>query len=101
MGVSGAPPAAAANTFPTNPRGFAYATTAGVSQYAHPTGLLVTGRCNRDASEFTNARAGGAEILAYLNVVERNDGTVCGQDNDFYGGLPGSTPLWPYPTPGQ
>jgi hypothetical protein len=94
------PPAVAANTFATNPIGFAYASTANVAQYARPTGMLVTGRCNRYAPEFAAARANGAEVLAYLNVAQRNDSSVCGADDAFYGGPPGTTPLWPYPTYG-
>lgn len=97
---AGVPPAVATNTLPTNPIGFAYQSTTNIGQYAHPTGMLVTGRCNRYAPEFAAARANGAEILAYLNVMQRNDSTVCGADDAFYGGPPGSTPLWPYPTPG-
>lgn len=90
--------ATAANTFPTNPIGFAYSSTTGLSQYAHPGGMLVTGHCNRYAPEFAQARANGAEVLAYLNVMQRNDKTACALDDEFYGGPPGSTPLWPSPT---
>jgi hypothetical protein len=93
-------PAAATNTLPTNPVGFAYNSTAGLSQYAHPGGMLVAGHCNRYAPEFAAARANGAEVLAYLNTMQRNDSTVCALDDDFYGGPPGSTPLWPFPSPG-
>jgi hypothetical protein len=96
-----APIAFAANTLPTNPYGMAYISVAGVSQYGHPTGMLITGRCNRYAPEFAAAQANGAEILAYLNAFERPDSQVCALDNEFYGGPPGSTPLWPYPTPGE
>jgi len=95
------PDAAAANTFPTNPMGFAYASTANVSQYGHPAGMVVTGRCNRYAPEFQTARGNGAEILAYLNVAERGDSRVCAADEEFYGGPFGTTPLWPFPTYGQ
>jgi hypothetical protein len=86
---------AAANTLLTNP-GFSYSSTNGSSQYAHPSGILITGHCNRYAPEFAQARANGAEVLAYLNVMQRNDETLCALDDDFYGGPPGSTPLWPY-----
>jgi len=96
--VSGA---AAANTYPSNPLGLAYNSTTNLDLYAHPGGMVVTGRCDRDSSGFASARAGGAEVLAYLDVVERYDFTVCAADDDFYGGPPGSTPLWPYPTVGQ
>jgi len=94
------PAAEAANTFPTNPVGFAYKFTTNVSSYGHPTGMVVTGRCNRYAPEFAAARANGAEVLAYLNVAQRNDSSVCAADDAFYG-PPGVTPLWPYPTYGQ
>ena len=90
-------PAEAANTFPTNPVGIAFSSTAGVSQYGHPSGMLIAGHCNRYAPEFAQARANGAEVLAYLNTMQRNDSTVCALDDEFYGGPPGSTPLWPYP----
>lgn len=93
------PPAMAANTLPTNPLGFAYKTRDNVALYGHPTGMLITGRCNRYADEFKTARANGAEILAYLNVVERNDVKVCDADDAFYG-LRSTSDLWPYPTPG-
>ena len=86
------PPAIAANTFATNPVGFAYASTANVAQYAHPTGMLVTGRCNRYAPEFAAARANGAEILAYLNVMQRNDSSVCGADAGSTRDVAPSTP---------
>lgn len=96
-----APIALAANTFPTNPLGIAYASTTNVSLYGHPTGMLIAGRCNRYDPAFATARANGAEILAYLDAAERSDSQVCALDNEFYGGPPGSTPLWPFPTPGQ
>jgi len=101
IGSLAVPGVAAANSYPTNPLGLAYNSTTGLDTYAHPGGMVVTGRCNRDSSAFAAARAGGAEVLAYLDVVERYDFTVCAADDDFYGGPPGSTPLWPYPTVGQ
>lgn len=94
------PAASAVNTLPTNPLGFAYKSVTGVAQYGHPTGMLVTGRCNRYAPEFAAARANGAEVLAYLDAAERPDGSVCTLDNEFYLGDPSQVPLWPYPTPG-
>jgi hypothetical protein len=95
------PHAAAANTLPTNPLAFAYTSPpADVSDYAHPAGMVVTGRCNRYDQAFKNARDNGAEVLAYLNVAERGDSRVCAADEEFYGGPFGTTPLWPYPTPG-
>jgi hypothetical protein len=94
-----APTASAANTLLTNPLGFAYGSVTGVAQYAHPSGMLVTGRCDRYAPEFASARANGAEILAYLNAASRPDSASgCALDNDFYLGDPSLVPLWPYPT---
>lgn len=101
----GTPIAAAANTYPTNPLGFAYNSTANVSAwYGKPTGMVITGRCNRDGAEgleYTKARANGAEVLVYLAVPERPDTQVCPEDTEFYGGDLSQTPLWPYPTYGQ
>lgn len=94
-------PAAAANTFPTNPAGFSYVKTTNLSPYSRPTGMLIAGACNRYAPEFAQARANGGEVLVYLNFVERHDSTICALDDEFYGGPPGNTPLWPFPTYGQ
>jgi hypothetical protein len=96
-----APVALAANALPTNPLGLAYSSTTGVSSYGRSTGMVVTGPCNRYAPEFAAARANGAEILTYLNFVERPDTSACALSDAFFGGPPGSTPLWPYPTPGR
>lgn len=90
--------------FPTlgaNPAGIAYSKLRNVSMYGKATGLLVTGRCNRYAEAFASARASGAEVLAYLNAVERPDQSICSLDEDFYMGDYGAVPLWPYPTYGQ
>ncbi|MGE5827984.1 MAG: hypothetical protein ACM30G_06410 [Micromonosporaceae bacterium] len=95
------PAAEAANSYPTNPLGFAYGSVTGVAQYGHPTGMVITGRCNRYDPAFTAAQANGAEVLAYLDTVERPDSQVCAADTDFYGGDLATTPLWPYPTYGQ
>jgi hypothetical protein len=95
------PTASAANTYLTNPLGFAYNSVTGVAQYGHPTGMLVTGRCDRYAPEFAAARANGAEVLAYLSAPSRPDSPVCPLDSEFYMGNPSQVPLWPYPTPGQ
>ena len=51
-----------------------------VSLYGKPTGLLITGRCNRYEPEFAAARSKGAEVLAYLNAASRPDRRVCGLD---------------------
>jgi hypothetical protein len=92
--------AEAANSFLTNPMGFAYQYTTGASAYGHPGGLLVTGACNRTASAFASARANGAEILAYLNPVERPDSPVCSLSDGFYYGNVSNVPLWPWPRVG-
>lgn len=101
--LCGTPATFAANTLPTNPAGFAYKIISGatINPYAHPTGMLITGRCNRYDPLFASARAGGAEILAYLNAAEASDSTVCALDTAFYMGDLGAVPLWPFPTYGQ
>jgi len=104
-GFLGVPTATAANTYLTNPLGFAYQSADGATyakqRYSQPTGMVVTGRCNRYDQGFADARAAGAEILAYLDAAERPDGPICALDTGFYGGDLSRTPLWPYPTYGQ
>lgn len=98
------PHAAAANTYLTNPLGFAYAVGSddeASARYGRPTGMVITGKCNRYAPGFATARANGAEILAYLNTIDRPDSQVCSADTAFYGGDLSTTPLWPHPTYGQ
>jgi hypothetical protein len=77
-----------------NPVAFQYGSTTNASLYAHPTGMIVTGRCNRYANEFMNARAAGAEVLVYLDPVERPNSPVCAMDEGFYMGNSSSVPLW-------
>jgi hypothetical protein len=84
-----------------NPAGLAYRLTTNVSLYGKPTGMLVTGRCNRYDAAFANARARGAEVLAYLAPTQTPDHTVCALDTKFYMGDLGRVPLWPYPSYGQ
>ncbi len=84
-----------------NPLGLAYSSTTNVSLYAKPTGVLVTGRCNRYSSAFASARAKGAEVLAYINAFERPDHKICDLDQGFYMNNYGAVPLWPYPSYGQ
>ena len=84
-----------------NPFGISFARETNVSLYGKPTGLLVTGRCNRYQPEFATARARGAEVLAYLNPASRPDGRVCSLDQGFYMNNYGAVPLWPYPSYGQ
>lgn len=53
-----------------NPLGFAYSSVVGVEQYAQPTGMVITGRHNRNNPAFQAVRAGGGEVLAYVCVTE-------------------------------
>lgn len=84
-----------------NPLGIAWKTTTNVEHYGKPTGMLIAGRCNASDPKFATARAKGAEVLVYLDPVERPDNYVCAQDEKFYMGDRGKVPLWPYPTYGQ
>ena len=57
-----------------NPAGLYYddhatAPYTNIESYSAPTALLVTGRCNRTDTHFAEARAAGAEVLAYINPV--------------------------------
>ena len=84
-----------------NPFALAYGGTTNTNLYAKPTGILVTGRCNRYATAFASARAKGAEVLAYINAFERPDNYICALDKSFYMNNYGAVPLWPYPSYGQ
>jgi hypothetical protein len=84
-----------------NPLGLAYSSTTNVSLYAKPTGVVLTGRCNRYASAFASVRSKGGEVLAYLNAFERPDNHICDLDKGFYMNNYGAVPLWPYPSYGQ
>jgi hypothetical protein len=58
-----------------NPAGFYYQDQAdapytNIASFHAPTALLVTGRCNRTDAHFAQARAAGAEVLAYINPVD-------------------------------
>lgn len=84
-----------------NPLGLAYSGTTNVSLYSKPTGVIISGRCNRYSSAFATARSKGAEVLAYIGAVERPDNHVCALDKAFYMNNYGAVPLWPYPSYGQ
>jgi len=84
-----------------NPLGIAWKTTENVELFGKPTGMLVAGRCNVDDPKFAAARAKGAEVLLYLNPVERPDKRVCAQDEKFYMKDRTRVPLWPTPTYGK
>jgi hypothetical protein len=84
-----------------NPLGIAFKYVTNVPLYGKPTGMLITGRCNRYDAAFAAARQKGAEVLAYINPVARPDHFVCALDTQFYMNDIGQVPLWPYPTYGQ
>lgn len=84
-----------------NPFGLAYRYTTNAQLYGKPTGILIAGRCNLYNSVFADARKKGAEVLAYINAVDRPDHRVCAVDQKFYMNDYGRVPLWPFPTYGQ
>jgi hypothetical protein len=94
-------PAAAENTYATNPLGFFFDDYFNrIAEYQHPTAMLVTGRCNRAHDNFRVARQEGAEVLAYVNPVDYQPNPACSDDRDLY---PESNPqanYWPYPSRG-
>jgi len=81
-------------TYAANPLAFNYKNTTNASLFARPTGMIVTGRCNRYDTQFVNARAAGAEVLAYLDAAERPDSPICALDEEFYMNNSASVPLW-------
>ncbi len=83
-----------------NSLGIAFKSTTNASLYAKPTGMLITGRCNFNDSAFTNARKKGAEVLLYIQAMERPNKAPCAADEKFYMGNVGKVPLWPFPKPG-
>ncbi len=101
LGLSLVSTAFAGSAQAANPFGLAYSQTTNVSLYGKPTGILVTGRCNRYNSAFASARSRGAEILAYINAMERPDHKICDLDHALYMNNIGAVPLWPYPSYGQ
>lgn len=86
-----------------NPLGFAYSPPTvngelqGVIEWSAPGGVIVTGRGNRMHSTFQKARALGAELWAYWNVVEAPENLSNEQDAWQYRLADGSAPpAWPY-----
>ena len=61
--------------------------------YQRPGAMLITGNCNPQAPQFAAARAGGAEVLRYLNPIDVYDHMPCKLTADFFEG--GNAPLWP------
>src|SRR5687767_8063959 len=84
-----------------NPMGVAYSSTTNVTLYAKPTGMVITGRCNRYASPFQTVRTKGGEVLAYIIPTTRPDHYICPLDKGFYMNDYGAVPLWPYPSYGM
>jgi hypothetical protein len=84
-----------------NPAGVAFNQTTNVSLFGGRTSMLITGRCNVYDAAFASAKSKGAEVLAYLNPVERPDRPVCALDQKFYMNNYGAVPLWPTPSYGQ
>ncbi|HKS53975.1 MAG TPA: hypothetical protein VJS12_01750 [Steroidobacteraceae bacterium] len=93
--------AAASSANAANPAAVAFKTETNVSLYGKPTGLMITGRCNRYDAPFMTMRTKGGEVLAYLNPTSRPDGHVCDLDRQFYMNNYGAVPLWPWPSYGQ
>jgi hypothetical protein len=80
-----------------NPAGFAYnASLTNVETFGNPTGLLIAGRCNRDHQKFKDARAGGAEVIVYLDPIEEPTTPASATDDEFYHPNGAATPLWPH-----
>jgi hypothetical protein len=92
--------AAATTANAANPAGIAFKYSTNVSLYGKPTGLMITGRCNRYEAPFMTMRTKGGEVLAYLNATSRPDGFVCALDKTFYMNNYGAVPLWPWPSYG-
>jgi hypothetical protein len=92
--------AESANTLIVNPTALAYkdSDTAHINDYARPTGMIIAGRCNRYSTLIQNARASGAEVLAYLEPTAIPQPAACALDRTFYMGSESSVPRWPYPT---
>jgi hypothetical protein len=77
-----------------NPFAINYANTTNSNLFAHPTGMIITGRCNRYDQAFATARAAGAEVLAYLDTAETLNSPGCPLEEEFYMGNSASVPLW-------
>ncbi len=69
--------------------------------YEHPTGMVIAGNCNRDDPRFQQARAAGAEVLAYINPTAVYDSLPCKSKPGLYGRDRERVPLWPYPSYGE
>ncbi|HTU66066.1 MAG TPA: hypothetical protein VMF52_08960 [Steroidobacteraceae bacterium] len=91
-----------ATAAPANPLGLYYDNSfTNIDDYAHPGALLVAGNCNRYDGRFEKAREAGAEVIAYLNIIEVYDHVPCRLNAGFYMGAREHVPLWPYPKYGE
>jgi hypothetical protein len=83
-----------------NPIFFAYSSLTGVVDAAKPGAIIVTGRGNRYAPEFQEARKRGAHVWVYWNVLNCPDDLKNPNDAEQFLINGQRPPLWPYPTPG-
>jgi hypothetical protein len=96
------PLAASAGSPVANPLGLFYDSSfTHFEAYEHPTAMLIAGNCNRDDPRFQQARAAGAEVLAYLNPTAVYDSLPCKRKPSLYGPDRERVPLWPYPNYGE
>jgi hypothetical protein len=89
---------------PVNPLGLFYNDSfENFEAYERPTAMMITGSCNRDDPRFAQARAAGAEVLAYVNAVAVYDNQPCKRElraASLYGPN-NNVPLWPFPRYGE
>jgi hypothetical protein len=91
-----------AGTTAVNPLGLFYDDSFNhFEAYEHPTAMLIAGNCNRDDARFQQARAAGAEVLAYINPTAVYDSLPCKNKPGLYGRDRERVPLWPYPKYGE
>ena len=101
IGFLAAVAAAQSASAAANPLGLYYDNSfTNIEEYSRPGALLIAGNCNRYDPHFAKAREGGAEVLAYLNVIEVYDVIPCKLNAGFYMGGREHVPLWPTPTYG-
>lgn len=72
----------------------AYASVVGVIEAAAPGVIIVTGRGNRNHDAFQQAKAKGATLLSYWNVLDVPDVTKDPQDIDQFMGGQENVPRW-------
>jgi hypothetical protein len=90
-----------------NSLGLAYSSVVGVEQYAHPTGAVISGRCNFNDPAFQRVRDGGGEHYDYFSPTDirvsgggPHQGAWCPEELAFYAGAYGNdwskVPRWRY-----